>query len=140
LVNGKLRLIYAHKFVGLGSSDPDYMVRHIGLRMERFGINLLMADYGMAQWEDRLRGGAMCYARKPHQSAAASPYTPGSPDTRGYGGRRRRDEARPRSVRGDPHEMGPGRGACGCKGEGSWRGGCLTHHGRSRRGGRHRWR
>lgn len=56
LVNGKLRLIYAHKFVGLGSSDPDYMVRHIGQRIERFNVSLLMADYGMGQWEDRGEG------------------------------------------------------------------------------------
>ena len=53
VVNGRLRLIYAHKFVGLGSSDPDFILRHIVERMNRFQINLLMADYGMGHWEDR---------------------------------------------------------------------------------------
>ena len=53
LVNGKLRLIYAHKFVGLGSSDPEFIQMHIGTRMERFSVNLLMADFGMGHWEDR---------------------------------------------------------------------------------------
>ena len=70
VVNGRLRLIYAHKFVGLGSSDPDFILRHIVERMNRFQINLLMADYGMGHWEDRQRGwGSVCYARKRHQTA-----------------------------------------------------------------------
>lgn len=70
VVNGKLRLIYAHKFVGLGSSDPDFILRHITERMHRFNVNLLMADYGMGHWEDPQRGwGSVCYARKRHQTA-----------------------------------------------------------------------
>lgn len=50
---GKLRLIYAHKFVGSGSSDPDAVLRHIAERMERFNVSLLGADYGVGYFEDQ---------------------------------------------------------------------------------------
>ena len=52
-INGKLRLLYAHRFVGLGSSDPEYVLTHIAERMERFSVSLLVCDYGVGYWEGR---------------------------------------------------------------------------------------
>jgi len=49
----KMRLIYAHKFVGLGATDPDVILRFIGDRMDRFGVHLLAADYGVGYFEDQ---------------------------------------------------------------------------------------
>jgi hypothetical protein len=53
---GKMRLIYAHKFVGAGSSDPDEVNRFIAQKMERFDVTLMGADYGVGYSENqRLR-------------------------------------------------------------------------------------
>jgi len=51
--NGKLRLIYAHQFVGKGSSDPDSVIAHITERMNRFNVTILAADYGVGYFENK---------------------------------------------------------------------------------------
>jgi hypothetical protein len=46
LVNDRLKLIYAHRFVGLGSNDPDYVMARIQWVMKTFGVKRLGVDYG----------------------------------------------------------------------------------------------
>jgi hypothetical protein len=51
-VNGKLKLIFAHRFQGQKSNDPDYVMKKIVKWMRMFGINKLGADYGIGYKED----------------------------------------------------------------------------------------
>lgn len=52
LVNDKLKLIYAHRFVGLGSNDPEYVMKKIEWVMDTFEVKRLGADYGVGYKED----------------------------------------------------------------------------------------
>jgi hypothetical protein len=52
LVNDRLKLIYAHRFVGLGSNDPDYVMERIQWVMNTFGVKRLGVDYGVGYKED----------------------------------------------------------------------------------------
>jgi hypothetical protein len=52
LVNDKLRLIYAHRFQGLGSNDPDYVYAFICRIIELFNVKRIGADYGVGYKED----------------------------------------------------------------------------------------
>ena len=52
LVNGKLKLIFAHRFIGLGSNDPEHVLRKIISWMDLFEVTGLGADYGVGYKED----------------------------------------------------------------------------------------
>lgn len=51
-VNGRLKLIFAHRFQGRESNDPDYVLEKVTKWMRLFGINRLGADYGIGYKED----------------------------------------------------------------------------------------
>ena len=52
----RLRLIFAHRFAGGSSSDPEHILARIGYWLERFGVDLLGADAGVGYMENqRLR-------------------------------------------------------------------------------------
>lgn len=53
LVGGRLKLIKAHQFTGLGSDDPDHVLGRIGRWMERFNVQLLGCDYGVGYKENQ---------------------------------------------------------------------------------------
>ena len=56
LINNKLKLIFAHRFTGLGSGDPDFVLESIGKWMTQFDVTVLGADYGVGFLENqRLR-------------------------------------------------------------------------------------
>ena len=52
LVNDRLKLIYAHRFVGLGSNDPDVVMKKIEWVLETFDVRRLGVDYGVGYKED----------------------------------------------------------------------------------------
>jgi hypothetical protein len=52
LVNGQLKLIFAHKFVGAGANDPDHVLKRVRGWMHQFDIKRLGADYGVGYKED----------------------------------------------------------------------------------------
>lgn len=53
LVNGRLKLLHAHRFTGLGSDDPDHVLARIGRWMDRFHVQVLGCDYGVGYKENQ---------------------------------------------------------------------------------------
>lgn len=52
-INGKLRLIFAHSFVGAGSSDPQEVLKKIGHFMDTFNVTMLACDFGVGYFENK---------------------------------------------------------------------------------------
>lgn len=56
VINNRMRLVFAHSFIGAGAGDPDYVLDAISRWINIFNITLLACDYGVGYKENqRLR-------------------------------------------------------------------------------------
>lgn len=51
LVNGRLKMVYAHRFVGYGSNNPEKILDHVRKIMHLFNVKRLGGDYGIGYKE-----------------------------------------------------------------------------------------
>ena len=82
LVNGRLKLIKAHQFTGLGSDDPDHVLGRIGRWMECFNVQLLGCDYGVGYKENQRLMAAYLFATYPIARVEASTDITNMPEQR----------------------------------------------------------
>ena len=50
--NGKMKLIFAHKFMGKAASDPEHVLKMISKWINRFQVNYIGCDFGVGHMEN----------------------------------------------------------------------------------------